>query len=467
VPFRFESVARLAQRDDLRSLIVPVEAGLRKFREIADDMAASASGAFLILRADSGSGKSTLLHTLDLFFKDVATVIVKRDEPIREALHALGPFGGTLRVVVIENREAPGDTTEVEIESAILGINAFLRSDAGTTTAVVWPCNSDPMAEKLIASALQIGGEALLGVGEPMFPYGGPDRDQYLLIAQQTIATFNFGASLANLGISEQRAIQLANQAATIGAFLRSLQVEERKNREALASRLEAQDQCRMWVVVIAKNDPEPDVGVLTRGSYSTADIDRLVKATEANVVQEIKQNPEKLGLLGVAFDAKILHVPALTAIEVVQEFADPSLRAAFTNAGFNSSGSTSGRERLLDSDLAAALQGEPVGPLGRGRKPGPDRLRPFDALMAVSKTDDVALNRALGTALVACGLIERFDLEVNFGEGLTRRTDIVCDPHLDPVRLELMWRSDTSRAEIANYVLTKLNNYGRAIGFL
>lgn len=29
------------------------------------------------------------------------------------------------------------------------------------------------------------------------------------------------------------------------------------------------------------------------------------------------------------------------------------------------------------------------------------------------------------------------------------------------------MWRARTSRAEIANYVLTKLYNYGRAIGFL
>jgi len=29
------------------------------------------------------------------------------------------------------------------------------------------------------------------------------------------------------------------------------------------------------------------------------------------------------------------------------------------------------------------------------------------------------------------------------------------------------MWRTDTTRSEIANYVLTKLFNYGHAIGFL
>jgi hypothetical protein len=45
--------------------------------------------------------------------------------------------------------------------------------------------------------------------------------------------------------------------------------------------------------------------------------------------------------------------------------------------------------------------------------------------------------------------------------------TDIICHDSKDIVRLELMWRSKTGRAEIANYTLTKLYNYGRAIDFL
>jgi hypothetical protein len=35
------------------------------------------------------------------------------------------------------------------------------------------------------------------------------------------------------------------------------------------------------------------------------------------------------------------------------------------------------------------------------------------------------------------------------------------------PVRLDMMWRARTGRADIANYVLDKINNYGRAIGLL
>jgi energy-coupling factor transporter ATP-binding protein EcfA2 len=467
VPIRFESVAKMVNGHDLKSLIVPVEEGLRKFHQLYDFMMSSLCGAFLILRGDTGSGKTTLLHTLGLFLKDVQTVSIRRDESIRESLRNLGPYEGMFRVVVIESREALSDTSDVEIESIILASNTFVRTAAGERTVVVWPCNSDPIAEKLVASARQIGGEALWGLEEPVFRYHGPPRREYLPIARKTIARFNSGASLADLGISEDRAEQLAHKAETIGTFLRLLQVEERRNRELLASTMEAREQCRMWVVVVAKNDPEAEVGVLTRGQYSTADVERLMASTDANIVKEIKEHPERLGLLGTAFDAKILYMPALTAIEVLQEYADDPLRNELAKQGFSVSGATDGKGRLLDSDLASALQGEPVGTLKRGRKPQSDRLAPFDAIMTVAQTNDSALNRAVGKALVDCGLIERFDQEVDLGGGLTRKSDLVCNPHIDPVRLEMMWRRDTTRSEIANYVLTKLFNYGRAIGFI
>ncbi len=467
VPIRFESVEKMLNGHDLRSLIVPVADGLRKFDELGDEMGSSLLGSFLILRGETGSGKTTLLHTLGLFRKDVQTVSIGRDEPIRDTLQDLEPCSGAMRVVVIESREALGDASQIELESAILAINVFVRSKAGERTVVVWPCNSDPIAAKLAGVAQQVGGDALLGVESPVFRYAGPPQGEYLRIARQTIATFNAGASLADLGISENRAVELADKAVTIGEFLKLLQHEERRNRESLAVRLEAREQCRMWVVVIAKNDPEADVGVLTRGQYSTANIERLMAATDANIVKDLKQHPERLGLLGTAFDAKILFMPALTAIEVVHDYALPPVREELESHGFTVPGVTNGKERLMGSELASALQGEPVGPLKRGPKPRPERLAPFDALAATARTNDVALNATLGLALRDCELIQEFTTEVDLGGGLSRKSDLVCDPNGDPVRLEIMWRSETSRSEIANYVLTKLYQYGKAIGFL
>jgi DNA (cytosine-5)-methyltransferase 1 len=68
----------------------------------------------------------------------------------------------------------------------------------------------------------------------------------------------------------------------------------------------------------------------------------------------------------------------------------------------------------------------------------------------------------------VGAELARAFDTEVDIGVGLKRRTDLFMDSiGLGAVRLEVMWRRKTSRAEIANYALTKLYHYGRALEFL
>ena len=69
--------------------------------------------------------------------------------------------------------------------------------------------------------------------------------------------------------------------------------------------------------------------------------------STDANIVKEIKEHPERLGLLGTAFDAKILSVPALTAIEVVHEYADDSLRGELGKQGCSVSGTTEPRHDI------------------------------------------------------------------------------------------------------------------------
>ena len=46
-----------------------------------------------------------------------------------------------------------------------------------------------------------------------------------------------------------------------------------------------------------------------------SADIDRMLSVTNANVVKDLKDFPEKVGLLGTYLDARVLHVPALAAL--------------------------------------------------------------------------------------------------------------------------------------------------------
>jgi len=56
----------------------------------------------------------------------------------------------------------------------------------------------------------------------------------------------------------------------------------------------------------------------------------------------------------------------------------------------------------------------------------------------------------------------------MDLGTGLSRQTDLLCQTDkLGVVRLEVIWRAKAGRADIANYTLGKLYDYGRAIGLL
>jgi DNA (cytosine-5)-methyltransferase 1 len=189
--------------------------------------------------------------------------------------------------------------------------------------------------------------------------------------------------------------------------------------------------------------------------------------STKANVVEELKTFPEKLGILGTVLDAKILHLPVLTALAIARDFADDRLKEAMTQRSLALKGKGDAEARLNESDLARAFSGAGMGLRNPGPKIGPNTQEAFEKLVQIAASNDPLLNAALGRALKSAGLIQDFRTEQDLGTGLARRTDIACTVEERVIRLEVMWRAKTSRAEIANYALTKLYNYGRALGFL
>lgn len=124
-------------------------------------------------------------------------------------------------------------------------------------------------------------------------------------------------------------------------------------------------------------------------------------------------------------------------------------------------------KERLADTSLVASFNNAPIGARKVGGKVGPNSVAAFEKLTNIASTNDVQLNKAIAECLKDLGAITDYSLEQDFGTGMTRRTDIVATSNSSTVRLELMWRRKTGRAEIANYILSKLFNYGKAIGYL
>lgn len=205
----------------------------------------------------------------------------------------------------------------------------------------------------------------------------------------------------------------------------------------------------------------------MTRGGHAYADIDRLLTATAANIVQELRDFPDQLGILGTVLDAKILHLDRVTTLAVAREYGDERLHDLMREKGMSTTSDPKAGERLASSELGLILSGGSLGTRKRGSKAGGGTEAAFRSLAQIARTNDAAVNRAIGNGLVALGLIDEFEAEKGLGTSLNLSSDLYCKKGNEPIRIEVMWRSTTSRAEIANYVLTKLGNYGRAIGLL
>jgi len=465
LPDRYDMLRRKAT-DHMGEIITPVNDALTIVDNLLIDMCASSSGCFLILRGDTGTGKSTFIHTVGIFRKNVETITLAKDIDLSVALGALPATNCALRIVVLENREALTDVSNELLEKSIHSINSFVRTENGEKTLVAWPVNRDDLAERLAVLAKELGGEALIGVGEPIYRFGGPPKGKFLEIANNTIALLNQGENIHDLGISNARADEILEGTITIGSFLAKIRAELLSNQKMLQALVKS-DRPRVWIVVLAANETDGDVDGLTRGTLYSADIDRMLSVTQANIVEELKQYPEKLGMLGTYLDARILHFPIVSALSAVRSYAQAELQGKMKDANMLTSAEPDTLNRLKETSVYSSFKNLPIGARKVGGKPGSNTVASFQKLTAIASKDDVQLNRAIAEALLASGAINSYTLEGDFGNGLTRRTDIVAETDEGQVRLEMMWRKKTGRADIANYVLTKLFNYGRAIGYL
>jgi len=468
IPDRFEGLRRKAQQE-LSSIIVPVEQSLEEIDRLYGEMAASGRGAFLVLRGSSGAGKSTFLHTVGMFRDGVETISIPSGVAVRDFLRSNVKQASKLQIFVLEEREAALSFSDQELETILHSVNGFIRSDEGANSLVVWPCNTDPLLERVISLARAIGAESLLGSGNPAFMFSGPDKAHFMRIAETTIAVLNQGATFSDLGIGPDEITDLITTSDTIGRFLVRIRDSIIRNEKFVRS-LVQKEQCKLWIIVAAGTDPGQEVAALTRGRFAAVDIERLLSATEANIVHELKSYPEKLGVLGTVLDAKVFHMPVLTALALIRSFASDGLKTRMKNAGLSLTPADKGQaiERLYQTELAQVMSAGSQGTMASVKKIGSNTIEAFEKLAGIASTNDFALNHALATAMVHAGLIGSASLEQDFGKGLSRRTDILCEaPNGEKIRIEVMWRARTSRAEIANYVLTKLFNYGKAIEFL
>ncbi|GGH36489.1 hypothetical protein [Microbacterium album] len=464
LPDRFDV---LRDREELDAIVMPVESALSMIDDQFNDLVNSGFGAMVILRGSSGAGKTTFLDTVSMFRPDVQSVRVPYGESVNDALEGL-QASDDYRLIVIEGREALGRVAMSEIEEGLHAINSFLRSPAGRSSLIVWPTNTDDLAEKLSSIAEEIGASALIGTDEIVYQFDGPPRTEWVTIAEQTTAALNAGATLSAYGISTEEANDLVSVATSLGDYLKRVRKRGNANTNKV-SVLDAAERCRVWTVVIAADsDSEGDVAALTRGGLSQVDIDRLFTATGANALSEMKKQPERYGLLGMVLDARIIHVDQLTALAVARSFGDAKLKEQMVARGMDTKSDAKAIERITTGQLGLLMRGQALGTRKRGPKEGSNTKAAMKNLVDIARSHDSLPNRAFGEALRAAGIIDEFVVEKPLvGNGTKRRADLYVERGGIGFHLEFMWRDAVGRADIANYVVGKLANYGKVTGYL
>lgn len=464
LPDRFDV---LRNREELNAIVMPLESGLAMIDEQFSDLGHSGFGAMVILRGLSGAGKTTFLDTVPMFRPGVTAVRIPYGKSVNDELEALETLD-EYRLIVIEGREALGRVAMSEIEEGLHAINSYLRSPAGRSSLIVWPTNTDDLAEKLSTIAEEIGASALIGTDEVVYEFAGPPRSEWVSIAEQTTAALNSGASLSAYGISADEATGLAAKATSLGDYLKRVRKKGNANTSQV-SVLKAAERCRVWTVVIAADaDSEGDVAALTRGGLSQVDIDRLFTATGANALADMKKQPERYGLLGMVLDARIIHVDSFTALAVARDFGDTKLKEAMVARGMDTKGDGKAMARIAAGQLGLLLTGQALGTRKRGPKEGSNTKAAMKNLVDIARTYDSLPNRAFGEALKSAKLIDDFTVEKPVAaNGTNRRADLYVVRGGVGFHLEFMWREMVGRADIANYVAGKLVNYGRVTGYL
>lgn len=463
LPDRYEGLETTMEPRDIPKIIVPVDEAIAKVDEIYEEMASSGRGAFLVLKGSSGCGKTTFLRTLSIFMENIEVVTFGNEVSIHEKLDSLSTSNKQLRIVVIEGRESILDMRNEEVTNAIHKINSFIRSKAGINTLVVWPCNNEDIVTQLVETSKVVGGTALLGSQDSYYEFPGPPKNEYLNIVEQTIGILNHGKNLQDFGISNDIAKEWLSDASTIGEYLKVVGTKIRANKN-LVKRLNQKERCKLWVVVLALNEPSKDVEAITKGESLDADIQRMLVSTDANIVQEVKQHPEQIALASNYLNCKVIYISIVEALYIVRNYADAKLKKIMKEQNLSTASDKDVASRLSNTELVRMINSD-TKLKGRKGVVGSKSKEAFDKLLLIAENNDTILNRTFGEALKVNGYVDQYETEQDFGVGLTRRTDLLCKKSNENLRLEFMWRKKTSKAEISNYVLTKLYNYSKALG--
>lgn len=476
LPDRYERLREHLGDDVANLLVQPSKANITSIRTLSDEIRTRREGVLVPLSGQTGIGKTTfamnaaqwvpgsftqsLQYEGDLDFDSLSKAVIEFSKSFTADNKKIIP-------VNIDHREnnPPND-------AELAAIKRFLRTNAaGVPVILFWPETDPGIAKDISDRYIGIAGEA--SVELPII-CEGPSRDTWQEIAQHTLSLSNEVAHLEELGVDPSD--YTPKEFHTLGSFLRRISRDFNRQLEKMRSELEMPVSV---VIVFASESADP--GVLTqitsKSKYGLLDGHSLIAVTPQSVIG--KWWDQRRGLLTrtiVQLSASALCLPPSAAASSIRNFSNDM--PLFDNAGYRRYGPARGIRDLLRCDLGKFLTNVSMSRFEARGTPADEATAAFQLLAEAGFNlgKDKPLNQLMSDGMHQLLKDAKIEFHQITAEEKLKFCPLIPDNAIyynDRVQcIEYTWRkgdflASGNRSAVAQYILSKLQNYARELGWV
>lgn len=475
LPDRYERLRDHLGEDVANLLVQPSARNVDDISRLADEIRTRQEGVLVPLSGSTGVGKTTFAMNATQWVPGSFTQSLQYEGALE--------FDALSAAVVEFAKTLPADNTRIvpinidhrennpPSDAELAAIKRFLRTNVAKLPIILfWPETDAAIARLLADRYIGIAGSA--SVDLPLV-CEGPPKETWQELARHTLSLSNDVSHLEELGVDPSD--YAVGEFHTLGAFLRALSTDFNRRVQELRAQLEKPVSV---VIVFASESSEPGVlaQLTSTTKYGLLDGHALISVTPQSVIG--KWWNSRRGLLTrtiVQLSASALCLPPTSASSCIRNFSEEM--PLFDDIGYHKYGVVRGVRDLLRSDLGKFITDAPLSRFESRGTPGDQATAAFQLLAdeGFNLGKDKGLNNIMAQGIEE--LLRREDIEherVTSEEKLPfcpliPDNAIYFDTHVQC--LEFTWRkgeflNGSKRATVAQYVLNKLQNYARELGW-
>ncbi|MFI7586568.1 hypothetical protein ACIB24_05780 [Spongisporangium articulatum] len=480
LPTRYETLRQAVGNDDVAQLLVaPSKATLDAIEEAGEAVKSIGEGLFLPLLAPSGRGKTTLASNLRSFLpSQFSPTLTYEGEVTAEALSE-AVQAWVQKVPERDRRVLPINIDHREGRKAsgaeLAEIKRFLRQAGGQQAIILWPTTQDEIATEMSVQSRSISGAVPIDLP---ISVEGPDRETWQQLAKQTLLLANRVDNLDELLSLDEYSPE---DYPSIGDYLRKIAFDFNSTR--LRLRRATEKPIKLTIVWASETPGHGILSSLTSSSrFGFLDASALLDATSKSVTG--RWWSERRGLLVqtiVRLDAHTLCLPPSVAVTIIRRNGPDDFVQGLADLGVNNRSPAEVNEYLIRSDLGRHLLGEPRSVSETRGNPAETARVAFGLLgseFGFTGARDKQLNKACAEAIepfIASespgkSITVTYEKKLSFLDALL--PDNAIEFHEVAHCIEYTWRQGDflaakNRAAVAEYVLKKLQNYARELGWV